>query len=66
MIFGVVACEAPGGAAIVGKAGANSEPTVSAAVKAMEPRCFKAVTPLFSHVPFIGKRRGCDKVPCSG
>jgi len=49
-----------------GRAADSTEPKASAAVKAIEARCFKAVTPIFSHVPFSEKRHGDDKVPFSG
>jgi hypothetical protein len=44
----------------------SSEPTASAAVKAIEARFFKMITPLFSHMPLSSKRYRRDKVPPSG
>lgn len=37
----------PGAAATAGRATENTEPTASAAVKAIEANCFKIVTPSF-------------------
>lgn len=50
-----------GGAAIAGRAAGSAEPMASVTLKAREARwCFKMLTPVFSHVPFIAKRQGSD------
>lgn len=51
------------GADAAGRAADNIPPRVRAAVNAIEARCFKAVTPVVSHVPFIRKRQHGNKVP---
>lgn len=53
-----------GGAAIAGRAAGSAEPMASVTLKASEARwCFKMLTPVFSHVPFIAKRQGSDQFP---